>query len=407
LIGEIICVGTELLLGDILNTNARYLSQKLAELGVNVYFQTVVGDNEQRLIDVISLAKKRSDLIILTGGLGPTSDDITKETVSKSLGLKLYTDENIENKLKDFFKKRNLKMVESNLKQALIPEGATVLENNNGTAPGIIITSQNKHFVILPGPPGELIPMFEQSVIPFIREQSKESITSRTLKLVGIGESEAASKIQDLIDTQTNPTVAPYAKELEVHLRLTAKGDTKESIDLIDELENKIRERLGKFIYTTDEKSLEEVVVEKLINKNYTIATAESCTGGLLSSTLVNVSGVSTVFKEGVVTYSNEAKEKLLNVKAETLEKYGAVSEETAKEMANGIKNKSNSNIGIGITGIAGPEGGTVEKPVGLVYISIAIDDKTYVYKLNLSGNRMKIRRYSAKRALILLNNLV
>lgn len=404
MVAEIICVGTELLLGDILNTNAQYLSRRLAELGVSVYYQSVVGDNEERLIQSINLAKTRSELIIFSGGLGPTSDDITKETVAKALNLNLYEDEVEAEKLKTFFLKRNVQMTLNNLKQVLVPEGATILINNNGTAPGILIEQERKVYIILPGPPNELVPMFEESVAPYIRKNSKDHIFSRTLRMIGIGESTAASMIQDIIDTQTNPSIAPYAKLSEVHFRITAKADNFETADkLISDYEAQVRNRLGAYIYTTQEKELEEVIVELLIKEGRTIATAESCTGGLIASTLINCSGVSEIFLQGAITYSNTSKVIELGVSKETLEQYGAVSEQVAIEMARGICKKSGANIGLSITGIAGPSGGTQDKPIGLVYIAIVRDDQVSTKMLNLSGNRSKIRASAAKNALIYL----
>lgn len=408
MIAEIICVGTELLLGDILNTNAQYLSRRLADLGVSVYYQSVVGDNEKRLVECINLAKNRSDLIIFSGGLGPTSDDITKETVAKALNLPLYEDKIQAEKLKEFFQKRKVKMTENNLKQAIIPEGAIILENNNGTAPGIIIEVNKQAFIVLPGPPNELIPMFEEYVVKFIKSKTGDYIVSKTLKLINIGESAAAAMIQDIIDEQTNPSIAPYAKLAEVHFRITAKADdTYTANQLIGDYVKKVSERLGEYIYTTDEKELEEVIVDYLISNNKTIATAESCTGGMIASTLINCPGVSKVFKEGIVSYSNEAKMLELNVSKESLDKYDAVSEQVAKEMALGIKNKVKTDFGLAVTGIAGPDGGTDEKPVGLVYIAIATNDNVKAKSFQFSGNRIKIRSYAAKNALIFLHQML
>ncbi len=404
MIAEIICVGTELLLGDILKTNAQFLSRRLAELGVSVYYQTVVGDNEERLLQLINLAKTRSEFILFSGGLGPTSDDITKETVAKALQLELYEDKIEADKLKAFFIHRNVQMTPNNLKQVLIPEGATVLINNNGTAPGIHIEQDGISFVILPGPPNELIPMFEESVVPLIKSRSHAQIYSKTLRMVGIGESAAATVIQDIIDGQTNPSIAPYAKQSEVHFRITAKADSFETAQImISDYETQVRDRLGAYIYTTQAKELEEVIVEKLIKEGKTIATAESCTGGLIASTLINCSGVSETFLQGAITYSNESKCTNLGVSSVTLEKYGAVSEEVAIEMAMGICEKAKTDIGLSITGIAGPTGGTPDKPIGLVYIALVINGEVTVKKINLSGNRSKIRTNAAKNALIFL----
>jgi nicotinamide-nucleotide amidase len=403
-IAEIICVGTELLLGDILNTNAQYLSRRLADLGVSVYYQTVVGDNENRLIQAINYAKNRSDLIILSGGLGPTSDDITKETVAKALGLPLNMNKDQEKKLKKFFAYRDIPMSNNNLKQAFIPEGAIILNNNNGTAPGVLIESCEKIFIILPGPPNELIPMFEESVVPYIKKSSKDCIVSKTLKLIGIGESTAAELVQNMIDEQTNPSIAPYAKLSEVHFRITARANnTNEALKLIASSEIEMRKQLNKYIYTTDEKELEEIIVELLNTYNQTISVAESCTGGLFASMLVNCPGVSKVFKDGKIVYSNESKIRELGVDKDSIDIYGAVSKQVVKEMALGIKERSQSDIGMAISGIAGPSGGTEDKPVGLVYIAIAYKDQTFIKRLQLNGNRMKVRTNAAKQGLIFL----
>jgi nicotinamide-nucleotide amidase len=408
MVGEIINVGTEILLGDILNTNAQFLSKELASLGVSVYFQSVVGDNEERLLSLLNTAKSRSDLIILSGGLGPTVDDMTKEAVAKFLGLPLYEDNYIKEKLVNFFKSHQLNMTQNNLKQALIPEGGTILDNKHGTAPGILIEKDQKVYFVLPGPPKELMPMFNEYVVPYIKSKSNDVIVSKTLRVVGIGESSAEEAIKDIIQAQSNPTIAPYAKSSEVHFRITAKAKTEaDAIRLIDEFKPSVYERLGDNIYTEEDKNLNQVVVEQLIQSNLSIATAESCTGGLIASGIVDSSGASKIFHEGFITYSNEAKIKLINVEASILSTYGAVSEETAKAMALGVKNKTGSRIGISATGIAGPTGGTTEKPVGLVYIGIAYDDDLYVKKLQLSGNRDKIRETTAKRAMIFLREIL
>ncbi|MCM8711779.1 competence/damage-inducible protein A [Clostridium sp. SYSU_GA19001] len=390
---EILSVGTEILLGDIVNTNSQYLSKRLADLGISVFHQSVVGDNEDRLYNAYELAFKRADIVIATGGLGPTKDDLTKEIGAKYFRKKLILHEESLNQIKEFFHRLNREMGESNKKQAYIPEGAVVLPNSNGTAPGCIIAEDNKILVMLPGPPKEMIPMFENCVVPYLLKFSDGVLVSKVLRVAGLGESAMAEKVQDIMDSLRNPTVAPYAKDHEAILRITAKGNTKEEAEsLISPIEIEIRKRLGENIYGEGETTLETVVGEMLVNKKLTIATAESCTGGLLAGTLINYPGISSVFVEGAVTYSNEAKIKRLNVKKETLEKYGAVSEETAKEMAEGIAKAAGTDIGISVTGIAGPGGGTKEKPVGLVYAGLYIKGEVKVKKLNLSGDRQKIR---------------
>lgn len=398
---EILAVGTEILLGDIVNTNAHYLSKRLADLGISVYHQTVVGDNEKRLLNAYKLAFERADIVIATGGLGPTKDDLTKEIGAECFGKKLVLHEESLNYIKSFFERLNRPMSEGNRKQALFPEASIILPNPNGTAPGCIIEENDKILVMMPGPPKEMIPMFENSVVPYLQKFSDGVLISKVLRVVGLGESAMAEKVQDIIDNQTNPTVAPYAKDNEAILRITAKGRTKEEAEkLIIPTEREIRERIGLDIYAEGETTLEAVVGEMLVKSNLTIATAESCTGGLLAGTLINYPGISSVFMEGAITYSNEAKMKRLGVKEETLEKYGAVSEETAREMAIGIAKASGTDIGISVTGIAGPGGGTDEKPVGLVYLGLYIKGEVKVKKLNQFGDRQKIRNRVVANAL-------
>jgi len=404
LIGEVICVGSEILFGDILNTNTKYLSSRMTDLGISVYYQSVVGDYEKDLLDAIELAVNRSDIIILTGGLGPTSDDITKEMVSKHFNASLVMDEKSKDRLEGFFIKRGYTMTENNYKQALIPDIGKALDNNNGTAPGIYIAHQNKHIAILPGPPGEMQPMFEDMLVPILKEHIHVYIYSKTLKLIGIGESEAASRIQHIIDRYKNPIIAPYAKLSEVHFKITGKGTSKAICKvLVENAEAEIREILGDYIYTDTSLNMPEIIINLLKEKHLTISLAESCTGGLLSKMLVDVPSVSEVYNEGIVVYSYEAKIKYLGVKKSTLDQFGAVSEQVALEMALGSKNNANSDVAISITGIAGPGGGTVEKPVGTVHIGIVFGSRQYHYKLELSGTREKIRENSAKKALTYL----
>ncbi len=401
---EIIAIGTELLLGDILNTNAQYLSRQLADMGISVYFQSVVGDNEERLLETLHSAMRRTDIIITTGGLGPTTDDLSKETIAKALELPLVEHKESKERLMTFFNSRDITMAKNNLKQAMIPEGAMVLKNNNGTAPGFMVKTDDNMIIVLPGPPNEMVPMYQESVKPVLEKLSEGIIYSRTLKCCGIGESTVADKIQHIIDRQTNPTIAPYAKSGEVHLRVTAKShDEAEATTLIDQMEAEVREIVGDYIYTTDDRTLEETLVDLLKEKGCTLSVAESCTGGLLSGRFINCSGVSDVYLEGFVTYSNEAKMKHLSVKKEMLDTYGAVSEETAKAMVEGLVQSTGTSTGIAITGIAGPTGGTKEKPVGLVYISVYCQGKTLVKKYQLSGNRHKVRERAVVQGLIML----
>lgn len=401
---EIIAVGTEILLGDILNTNAQFLSKELASLGIDVYYQSVVGDNEYRLLNIFEESLNRSDIIITTGGLGPTKDDLTKEVAAKYFEQELVLDKYSWDKIKTYFEKIGKVVTINNKKQAYFPKEAIILENNNGTAPGAILKKNNKIIIILPGPPKEMQAMYNESVKPYLKNLSKEVMVSKTLKFCGIGESYLEEKLIDLIKEQSNPTIAPYAKESEVTLRITAKAkDEKEAINLINPIVSEIQNRIGDYLYSVDDKNLEDVLVEDLIKKNLTISVAESCTGGMVSSTIINYPGVSSVFVEGCVTYSNKAKMKSLNVKKETLDKYGAVSKETAMEMAYGIAQRHKTNIGISTTGIAGPEGGSEEKPVGLVYFGIYINGKLKYKRYIFNGDRQQIRLRATK---TLLNDL-
>lgn len=390
---EIISVGTEILLGDIVNTNAQYLSQQLASLGINVFSQSVVGDNSSRLQEAFEKAFKSYDIVITTGGLGPTEDDLTKEVGAKYFKLELVLDNEAKDSILSRLKKMNIESTPNNLKQAYLPKNCIKLKNNNGTAYGCIIENNNKILIMLPGPPKEMIPMFNESVVPYLKTKQNSVLVSKVLKVINVGESEVETLIKTLIDKQSNPTIATYAKDNEVILRITAKAkDENEAKQIIKPVVESIKQVLGDNIYGEDNDTLESVLAKLIIQRNMTIATAESCTGGLLAATLVNYAGISEVFKEGVVTYSNEAKVKRLGVKEETLKKYSAVSSQTALEMANGIAKTANTNIGLSTTGIAGPSGGTEEKPVGLVYVGISINGKTITKKLNFIGNRQKIR---------------
>ena len=391
---EILSVGTELLLGDILNTNAQYIAKELAVLGIDVYYQTVVGDNNERLKRAYKLALERADIVITTGGLGPTKDDLTKEIAAQFFNKKLVLHEESLEEINKFFKAIDRPISENNKKQAYFPEGCIILKNNNGTAPGCIIEDNNKIAILLPGPPREMVPMFNEEVTPYLKRYTKVTLVSKVLRITGIGESDVDSLVGHIIDKEKNPTVAPYAKDNEVILRLTAKAEKEEeAYNLIKPVEEEIRSILGDInIYAVGEKTIEDVVSEMLIKRSMTIATAESCTGGLLSGRLINYPGISKVFLEGAVTYSNEAKVKRLGVKEETLKNYGAVSMECAAEMAEGIARVAGTNIGISTTGIAGPDGGTAEKPIGLVYVGIYINGKVKTLKLNLTGNRQKVR---------------
>ncbi len=403
---ELLSVGTELLLGNIVNTNAAYLAEKCASLGLSCYHQTVVGDNEKRLYEAVRLALSRADIVILGGGLGPTKDDLTKEVTAKVFEKELYEDKHTKERIEQYFRQmKSGKITDNNWKQALVPEGAVVVDNHNGTAPGLIIEESGKTAILLPGPPNELKPMFEESIAPYLSSRQPEGIYSKMVKLCGIGESKAETMISDMIKKQTNPTIAPYAKTGEVHLRLTARArDEKEAECLIRPVLEELYRRFGRLIYTEDENvTLEEAVVELLKEKGYTVTTAESCTGGKLAARIMNVAGVSSVYKEGYITYSNAAKRKLLGVRKETLDDFGAVSRQTAEEMAKGAANAAGADAALSVTGIAGPDGGTKEKPVGLVYVGCHVKGHTRAEEFRFTGNRDKNRDYAVVRALTLL----
>lgn len=408
---ELISVGTELLLGNIVNTNAVYLSRKCAELGLSSYYQISVGDNKDRLKGALSTALERSDIVILSGGLGPTKDDLTKEATAELLKLKLVTDKNTKERIKSYFKRSNFKVItDNNWKQAEVIEGSEVLDNDNGTAPGLIVTTkEKKKIILLPGPPNEMEPMFENKVFPYLNKLQPEVILSKMVKICGIGESMAETEIADLIEKQKNPTIAPYAKLGEVHFRVTAKASTADEAKklikpVIKELSNRFKEN----IYSTNEEEALEDAVVKLLRKNsLTLTTAESCTGGLVAGRIINVAGSSQVFKEGFITYSNKSKRKYLDVSKSTLKKYGAVSPQTAKEMVKGAAISTDSDAAIAVTGVAGPDGGTDEKPVGLVYIACYVNEKVTVKEYNFRGNRQKIRESVVVQALDLLRRCI
>lgn len=408
---ELISVGTEILLGNIINTNAAYLSRQCAGLGLSVYHQVTVGDNKERLLEVLNEALSRSDVILMTGGLGPTQDDLTKETVAEALGLAMVTDVRSEERIKAYFEKKGLKEIPiNNYKQAKVIDGSMVLDNDHGTAPGlIVVTKDNKRIILLPGPGQEMIPMFERFVCPYLKSFQEDTIFSKIVKLCGISESVVETKLLDLIEAQENPTIATYAKQGEVHIRLTAKAASEEEAKkLIKPVFKEIKARLKENIYSTNEDdTLEDVVVHLLQKYDLTITTAESCTGGMVTSRIVNVPGASDVLKEGFVTYSNKAKKKYLDVNKLTLKKYGAVSEQTAKEMAKGVAITTDCDAALSITGIAGPDGGTEEKPAGTVFIGCYINGKTVVKKHCFAGNRLKVRELATISALDLLRRCI
>ena len=398
---ELVSVGTELLLGDIVNTNTAYLSKELAALGFGVFRQTTVGDNRERLIKTLESAFLENDTVIITGGLGPTDDDITKECVAEYFGRDFYFHEYSWVKILERLTRsgRNI-ITENNKKQAMIPEGAIVLENFCGTAPGIIIEENNKRIILLPGPPREMRDMFEKSVKPYLEEFSNKYFISKYARFYGIGESLLETKIKDIMDNQTNPTLALYAKTGEVLLRITASGEDKNECEqLISEQLKEIEKRVGEYIYLVGDEDISgtqtemnNVVANLLIENNFTISVAESLTGGKISSMLVEKSGISESFLEGVVCYSNKSKINTLGVNEETLEKFGAVSEEVAKEMALGVANRLGSDFAVATTGIAGPNSDESGKPVGLAYIGIYSQGEVCAKEVVFTGDRELIR---------------
>lgn len=401
---EIITVGTEILLGDILNTNCRYLSRELAAMGIEMYYQITVGDNEERLLKTLEESLNRSDIVICTGGLGPTEDDITKEVCAKYFGYELELHKPSLDAMIERFKYMNRVPTKNNEKQAYFPKEAYILKNDNGTAQGCIMEKEGKMIVVLPGPPKEMESMFENYVKPYLSKLTDDVIESEVLRIIGVGESKVENDILDIIDSQTNPTIATYAKGYECTLRITAKAKSvEEAKELIKPMSDEMKRRFGQSLYATGETSIEEVVAKMLVENNLKIAVAESCTGGMVSASLINYPGISSVFMEGCVTYSNEAKMKSLGVKKETLDVYGAVSDNCAKEMASGVAARYNTNVGIATTGIAGPGGGTDEKPVGLVYFGIYINGKVITKKYVFNGDRQGIRERATR---TILNDL-
>lgn len=389
---EIICVGTELLLGKTVNTDETIIAKELSRIGIDLLHSSTVGDNPERLYESVKLALSRSDILITTGGLGPTKDDLTKETVAKAAGRKLeFHKESFERLCKQF---PGIVLTPDQEKQVWLPEGSYVLLNDNGTAPGCAFkTIEDKLVLMFPGPPSELEPMLINYAVPYLLKDTNSVIVSHNVHVFGKGEGPVARLIEDLLEG-SNPTAAPYAKEGEMFVRVTAKAASEEEADLMCQpIIDEIKRRVGNFVYGIDCDSLENLVVKLLNEQNKTIATAESCTGGLLAKRITDISGSSAVFETGCVTYANKTKEKLLGVPAEILEKHGAVSEETARAMAEGIVKLSGADIGIGITGIAGPGGGTPEKPVGLVYIALSDGKETFV-KARKPFTRLKSREW-------------
>ena len=404
MIAEIVAIGTELLMGQIVNTDAQYLSRRLQSLGISVYYHTTVGDNPQRMRDTIALALSRSDVVITTGGLGPTQDDLSKEMAAGLLHLPMRFDEDSWRAIEGYFARMGRVCPGNNRKQAMFAEGAVILPNGCGTAPGCMIEKDGKIVVQLPGPPHEMAEMFDRQVYDRLAEKTGGCIASRYIRIYGLGESQVAQLCARWIESDGEVTVAPYCSLGECQLRVTARGESEQAaLEKVLPVVQAITALLGGSVYAvlpTASGSMEEIAGQALTEKNLTVATAESCTGGLVAAKLVNYPGISAALHEAHVTYANEAKIKYCGVKKETLEQYGAVSEQTAREMAQGLRERSGADIAVSTTGIAGPSGGTKDKPVGLVYVGCADAHGVRVEKLTLTGSRERIRNLAALRAL-------
>lgn len=408
LVCEILSVGTELLLGQVANTDAQILSQGLSELGISVFHHTVVGDNPKRLTEAVHLAKSRADIILTTGGLGPTADDLTKETIAGAFGKKLELHKPSLERLYERFSGDGT-MTKNNERQAWLPEGCDVLINDWGTAPGCAFTAEGCTVIMLPGPPRECTQMWIHRARPYLENMTGASIVSHFINLYGIGESAMEEKIAHIMDNATNPSAAPYAKEGECYVRVTAKGTSNQEADALTKpLVEEICGVLSDYVYGIDVDSLEQVVVALLKEKNLTLALAESCTGGYVAKRITDIEGASQVFMGGVVSYSNESKINILGVNAQTIAQHGAVSRETAAEMASQAAKQFGADIGVGITGIAGPGGGSEEKPVGLVYIGISYQGQTKVYeKIRKRSSRERVRLFASSNALDLVRRTI
>ncbi len=405
---EILCVGTELLLGDIVNTNAAYLARELAALGVGCYYQSVVGDNAARLAASLRLALSRADAVVMTGGLGPTYDDLTKETVADTFGLAMELHRPSLDKMAAFFARRGVPLTKNNEKQAYFPVGATIFENDRGTAPGLAVEQDGKTVILLPGPPREMTAMFERQVRPFLQVRSGRVLRSHTVHLFGIGESAAEELLCKHLPALQNPTVAPYAKFGEVQLRVTAAAADEAGAEAL--LAPVVAEIVALFpghVYGVDAIDLQHAALALLVEKGKTVAVAESCTGGMISQRFTDIAGASAAFLCGICSYSNESKTAFLGVRKKTLEAHGAVSRQTALEMARGIREKTGADFGLSTTGIAGPGGATAEKPVGLVYVALSSAEEDSVLELSLGrgygDERQAIRNWASMHAINLL----
>ena len=404
MIAEIVSVGTELLMGQVVNTDAQFIAQRLAPLGFQVFYHTTVGDNVKRLTAVVHQAVERSDVVVFTGGLGPTDDDLTKETVASALGLTVEPIPEEVERLRKHFETRGYDFTPNNLKQASFPKSAYILPNAFGTAPGCIMTAENKTAILLPGPPRELFPMFQNHVMPYLERLSGNKLYSRELRIFGKGESTLTYELRDIIENQTNPTVAPYVKTGEVSLRVTALCQSMEEGEaLARPMIDEIVSRVGDIVYSTIGESLPETCARMLLDDHKTVAIAESCTGGLVASEFVAIPGCSNFLLEGCVTYSDQAKMLRLGVKQETLDAFGAVSEQCAREMAEGMRLSSGADYALATTGFAGPDGGTPQEPVGSIYLALASPDGVTTKHVQLFGDRARIREIAALHAFDLL----
>lgn len=404
MIAEIVSIGTELLMGQIVNTDAQYLSRRLNALGISVYYHTTVGDNPGRMEQTLRLALSRSDVVITTGGLGPTGDDLSKEIVARLFGLPMERDEESMRRIEGYFSAMHRDMTHNNERQAMFARGAIILPNDRGTAPGCIVEQDGKAVIQLPGPPYELTDMFEKRVLPYLAHRTGGAIASRYIRIFGVGESDAETRVKDLIDAQTDVTIAPYCSLGEVQLRVSARaGSEEEALVRIRPTVEAIAARLGDAVYAVSADpadSMEHYAVDALTRAGRTVAVAESCTGGLVAARLVAIPGASAVLHEAHVVYANEAKERYLGVRPETLEAFGAVSEACAREMAEGLRARSGADVAVSTTGVAGPGGGTPQKPVGLVYVAAACPEGTFVRELRLNGDRQRVRTLASLHAL-------
>ena len=403
-IAELIAVGTELLLGNIVNSDAQMLSQGLSALGINVYYHTVVGDNPQRLRAAVETAKSRADIIITTGGLGPTCDDLTKNVLADCFGKKLIYNEEAARRIEEYFQRLDRPMTENNYQQAYLPEGCVPFQNDWGTAPGCGFEAEGVRVLMLPGPPSECTPMFHERAVPYLRDLTDGVIVSRSLRIFGMGESAVEALLRDKMNAMQNPTLAPYAKEGEVELRITAKADTPEEADaLIAPVEAEVRGLLGELVYGADVSGLPQVVLEAARERGLTLGTAESCTGGLIAKRITDVPGAASVFKGGVVSYHCEVKAGMLGVSQQLLDQRGAVCAEVAQQMALGARQALGCDLAVSVTGVAGPDPDDWGNPVGLVYAALAAPDGCQVKQLHLAGTgarRDRIRTLAANHAL-------